>query len=108
MDEKFLPKYLGEKIKTLRKNARLTQETFSEMIEIEPQNLSRIERGLNFPSLATFIRISEVLDIKPNDLLEVDSYMDEKMLEEAIVGIIKSQPLNQKRVIYNILKSFRE
>lgn len=106
MDEKSLPKYLGEKIKLLRKNAKLTQEVFSEKIGIEPQNLSRIERGLNFPSLATFIKISEVLNIKPNDLLEVDHLMEEKRLEDTMFEIIKSQPLSKKRIIFKLIKAF--
>ena len=108
MDEKVLPKYLGEKIKTLRKSAKYTQEVFSEKIGIEPQNLSRIERGLNFPSLATFLKIAEVLNIKPNDLLDVESYMEENLLENTIINIVKSQPLNQKRVIYKLVKAFVE
>lgn len=108
MDEKVLPKYLGEKIKTLRKSAKFTQEVFSEKIGIEPQNLSRIERGLNFPSLVTFLNISEVLNVKPNDLLNVDSYMEENLLENTIINIVKSQPLNQKRVIYKLVKAFVE
>ena len=108
MDEKVLPKYLGEKIKTLRKSAKYTQEVFSEKIGIEPQNLSRIERGLNFPSLAPFLKITEVLNIKPNDLLDVESYMEENLLENTIINIVKSQPLNQKRVIYKLVKAFVE
>ena len=40
-----IKKLLGEKIKRLRKNRGLTQEQFSEMINIAPRNLSRIEVG---------------------------------------------------------------
>ena len=108
MDEIVLPKYLGEKIKILRKSAKLTQEEFSERIGIEPQNLSRIERGLNFPSLATFLKISEVLNVKPNDLLDVDAYVEEEALEQTILDIVKSQPLTQKRIIYKLIKAFTE
>lgn len=104
MEEKFSPALLGEKIKTLRKNAKFTQEVFSELIGIEPQNLSRIERGLNYPSLATFINISNVLNIEPNDLLDIDYYCEENSLDEKISSLINKYSIDQKRLLYRMMK----
>lgn len=106
MEYKISPELLGEKIKILRKSAKYTQETFSELIGIEPQNLSRIERGLNYPSLITFVKISEVLKVKPNDLLNVDAYESEKVLEDEIILMAKNFSLQEKRIIFKIMKSF--
>lgn len=106
MNDNSLSKKLGEKIRILRKNAKYTQEAFSELIGIEPQNLSRIERGLNYPSLATFINISKILNIKPNDLLDVDYLSDEAVIEDKIITMTKNFSLNEKRIIYKIMKAF--
>lgn len=108
MKDNLLSEQLGAKIKILRKNANFTQETFSELIGIEPQNLSRIERGLNFPSLATFIKMSNVLKVKPNDLLDVEYLCDEFTLEKEIISMIKTFNIHEKRLIYKIIKAFSQ
>lgn len=106
MEDKIAPKLLGEKIKMLRKSANYTQETFCEKIGIEPQNLSRIERGLNYPSLATFIKISEVLEIKPNDLLDTEYLNDDEYLEDRIYNMVKQRTPYDKKLIFRIIKAF--
>ena len=106
MEKNISPENFGKKLKRLRKSAKYTQECFSEKIGIEPQNLSRIERGLNFPSLATFIKISQELNIKPNDLLEVDYLISEEDLDNEIANILSRKNLDEKIIIYRILKSF--
>ncbi len=108
MNKNISPELFGEKLKTLRKNAKYTQETFSELIGIEPQNLSRIERGLNFPSLATFIKIASVLNMEPNDLLDVEYLCDEYKLNCNILSKIDQFTLNQKRILHRMLKIIDE
>ena len=104
MNSKKFSEQLGKKIKLLRKRANLTQEFFSEQIGIEPQNLSRIERGLNSPSLATFVRVCEVLDITPNDLLDVEYIVDEKTLDLKISELLAKQSVMEKQLTYRIMK----
>ena len=108
MEYKVTPEQLGEKIKILRKNAKYTQEAFSELIGIEPQNLSRIERGLNYPSLATFINMSKVLEVMPNDLLDVEHLCDEKELDEELSSYINDFDLEKKRLLYRMVKIIAE
>ena len=104
MNTKQLCEQLGTKIKTIRKRFHFTQEFFSEKIGIEPQNLSRIERGLNYPSLSTFIRICEVLNITPNDLLELDYITDEQTLDENINKLLQTQTFQEKQLTYRLIK----
>ena len=63
---------------------------------------------MNFPSLATFIRISEVLNIKPDELLDVEYLKKEEIIDDEICGMIKTSSLKEKRIIYRLLKSFAE
>lgn len=104
MDTNKLSEQLGAKIKILRKHSHFTQEFFSEQIGIEPQNLSRIERGLNYPSLTTFIKICEVLNITPNDLLELDYLTDEQTLDANINTLLSSQTVQEKQLTYRLMK----
>ena len=43
-------KLLGNRIKEIRKERKITQEKLAELIDIEPNNVSKIENGKNYPS----------------------------------------------------------
>mgnify|MGYP002711239257 CR=1 FL=1 len=41
---------LGQRIQKLRKDKKITQEQLAEMVGIDPKNISRIEKGNNYPT----------------------------------------------------------
>ena len=61
---------LGHKIKTLRKAKDLSQEKFAEKAELSQQHISRIEKGLTYPGVATLTKIAKALNIPLDDLIE--------------------------------------
>ena len=65
MDETKYKVALGENIRRIRKNRKLTQDTFSEKIGIEPSSLSNIENGKSFPYTLTIIQIQQQFDVSP-------------------------------------------
>lgn len=101
-------KLIGLKIQKLRKQRNLTQETFSEMIGVEPSSLSKVENGAFFPSLSNFIKMCEVFEIEPNDLLDVEYLKDDKELEKEMFEIIKKQSSERKQLLYKLIKTFKE
>lgn len=70
------PMVVGEVIQKFRENKRLSQEVVSGLADIGRTHLSAIERGARKPTLETFYRIGEALDIKPSILL---SAIEEEM-----------------------------
>lgn len=108
MDDEKRRKLLGIKIQKLRKARDLTQDTFSEMVGIDPSSLSKLENGAFFPSLPNFIKMSEVFGIEPNDLLDVEYLKDDKELEKEMFDIIKSQSSERKQLLYKLIKTFKE
>lgn len=62
-------KLFGQRIRTLRKFRNYTQEKLSEYIDIDVRQVARIEAGESLPSLETLLKIVEVLQVTPNDLL---------------------------------------
>ena len=54
---------LGNRIRELREERKLTQMEFSEMIDISDKALSKIEVGRSYPKLDTFFAMSERLEI---------------------------------------------
>jgi len=61
-------KLLGKRIRYVRKKNDLSQEQFAELIGIDPNSVSRIERGVHYPSLDTLEKISAVLKLELRDL----------------------------------------
>ena len=58
----------GGNVKREREKAGYTQECFSEMIDMTPNNLSAVERGVAGVSLKSLRRICEVLKVSADDL----------------------------------------
>lgn len=61
---------LGQRIREIRKSRKLTQEVLSEMLDISPRQLIRIEQGHNFPSSETLGKISIMLGVSLRNLFD--------------------------------------
>ena len=61
--------FLGENIQTIRKHRGMKQQELADKIGINMQSLSKIERGVNFPTFDTLEKIMDVLGVMPNELL---------------------------------------
>ncbi|MBP3580053.1 MAG: helix-turn-helix transcriptional regulator [Clostridia bacterium] len=62
-------KKIGAVIQKYREEKGLSQEVVSGLADIGRTHLSAIERGLRKPTLETFFKVSEAMDIKPSLLL---------------------------------------
>lgn len=60
---------VGKVIQKYRKNKGISQEVLSGLADIGRAHLSAIERGERRPTLETFYKISQALDIRASDLL---------------------------------------
>lgn len=60
---------VGDQIKAARERARLTQEQFAERIDVSPQFVSDLERGVVGISLATLKRTCSVLGVSSDQIL---------------------------------------
>ena len=60
---------LGENIQIIRKHRKMKQQELADAIGINLQSLSKIERGVNYPTFETLEKIMNVLGVTPNELL---------------------------------------
>ncbi|QOF69520.1 helix-turn-helix transcriptional regulator [Aminobacter sp. SR38] len=63
-----LKQALGRRIKTLRDLRGLTQNDFAAALDRSVDGISMIERGLNWPSVATIERMAAVLNVSTTEL----------------------------------------
>ena len=82
MTDRQILRLIGKNVKTARLQANLTQECLAELAEVHWQTISNIENGkFQFP-VTTFARISQLLDVSPNRLLDGMSEPDKLRMEE--------------------------
>ncbi len=62
-DEEAYAFYTSQILLDARKNARLTQEELAKRIGTDKSYISRIEKGITVPSVATFYRIVNALGL---------------------------------------------
>ena len=101
---------LGEKIKRLRKQRGYTQEQFSEMIDITPRNLSRIEVGESFVTSDTLDKILTALNVPADILFSYEHLKDDKELIADIYTYIDKIKINHKQLekTYRLLRLIAE
>jgi transcriptional regulator with XRE-family HTH domain len=51
----------------MRKKCGLSQEKLAELLNIDPNSVSRIECGVHYPSLDTLEKISNILNVEMGD-----------------------------------------
>ncbi|WP_165264045.1 helix-turn-helix transcriptional regulator [Paenibacillus sp. M-152] len=89
--EVHITAYVGERIRTIRKNRNYTQEQLGEKVGLPQPYIGAIERGERNISLDTLERILEALDSAPNDFFQYykDNYLseDERARESALDGL---------------------
>lgn len=61
---------VGSVIQAVREEKGLSQEVVSGLAGIGRTHLSAIERGARKPTLETFFKLSEALDIPPSELMK--------------------------------------
>ena len=67
---------IGGNLRRLRKARGLSQEKLAAEVDLDMRQLGRIERGESFPSMGALIRLAEILEAEPADLLRRDLDLD--------------------------------
>ena len=60
---------IGERVRRFRKALHITQAELGEKSQVEPSNISHIERGATKVSLPTLLKIANTLHVSLDDLM---------------------------------------
>lgn len=86
---------LGQRIQKLRKDKKITQEQLAEMVGIDPKNISRIEKGNNYPTAENLTSIAKALNVDIYELFVFNDIPLDKMKDEIIASLI-----NEKTILH--------
>ncbi len=102
-----LKENLGKNIQKYRKLNGITQEKLAEIIDVEINSISSIERGKYFPTAENLVKISNALNVKLPDLFTFkDEYNCEDLLNEinSDLQLIKNQK-TKLSVVHSFVKN---
>lgn len=102
MHEKLI---IGRQIKRLRARLKLTQDKLAEKVNISPKYLSNIERGLENPTLDTFIRLAKSLNVDLWELFAPDIDLSSKALNKKIKNLINETNEEQLYLVMRLLQA---
>jgi len=93
---------IGEQIKLAREGAGITQEQLAEQVEVSPQYVSDLERGVVGVSIATLKRICISLQVSSDQLL-----FGKKCVEDDHSFLLAELTPEQKKTITEIVVKIR-
>ena len=103
---------LGERIRTLRKQKKLTQQTLAEKAGIDPKYMGQIERAETNPSIKLLANIASALGVS---LPELFTFPPEKYVVNKdefrnlrIADLIKGKSQELQRIALRVIKALGE
>ena len=97
---------LGEKLRQVRLEKGYTQQALAELAGIGNVYLGEIERGLKMPSLNSFIRIIEVLDVSADYVLRNELSSGRAYIYDEITQKLNSLTPKQRKTATDILDGY--
>lgn len=80
---------ISEKIKQIRNKEGLTQEQFSEKINVSRNAVAKWETNRGYPDIQSLINISEIFNISLDELVKDDINVKNKIIEESASSFFK-------------------
>lgn len=97
----------GQKLKKAREALGLTQEKVAEYLGLGPRYISDIERNKTKGSIDTLIKLCNIYNITPNDLLSEYIYFDIEKNNIELVAFYSLSVENQQ-IILDLIKFFNQ
>lgn len=100
-------KFIGQKFKEYRKKNGLSQEQLAEKAELALKHYGRLERGTCIPTLETFFKLVEVLNIPITEFgISIDK--PESLNRSELIKEIYLSNEKEIKVYLNLIRSIKE
>lgn len=94
----------GKRFKEIRKKFGYTQDKMAEIAGIEPQSISKIESGKNFPLLSNLDKIATKLGISLEDFFDYKHIETNENMRTEIVEIFDSLNIQDKQKLLRLAR----
>ena len=98
---------IGKKIREQRKRKHHTQFMLAEKVGLHEKQISRIESGLNYPTLISFIKILNILGMDLNDFSKKEAIKNNPLRDD-ILNIIKNANDKELKIFFDILNPLKK
>ncbi|MDD2500377.1 MAG: helix-turn-helix transcriptional regulator [Geobacter sp.] len=96
---------LGLRIRELRKTVGLSQERLSEIINVDPKHMSRIELGKSFSSLDTLESLARTLKVEIKDLFDFSHLEVQADDKKRLDDLLEDASQDKVKLIYKMAKA---
>ncbi len=96
---------LGLKIRELRKKQKISQEKFSELVDLNPRQIVRIENGESFPTAENLEKIADALNTSVQDLFYNDCFSSDEVLKKEIIKYLDNLNSKELRMLYLVVSN---
>ena len=87
---RLIRRVIGFNIRSLRKQTKISQAKFAEMVGINRSYLNQIERGMENPSLAKLVKIADGLDKPITALLKgLESHAPHRLPADTLYAMVQ-------------------
>lgn len=104
----ILSKFLGQRIKELRKRNGLTQAALAELIGMETTNLCKLENGGQIPKEENIEKIARALKVNIKDLFDFGHMKSLSNLQEELIEIIRNASRKDIELYYKLIMAVKE
>lgn len=99
---------IGQRIRRVRRARGFSQEQAAEQTGISAVHMSHIESGNTKLSLPVFVRLTEVLQVSADELLQGEPSAQRARAEGAILSLLDSCSLTQLQILQDVLCSVKQ
>lgn len=106
-----IDKHLGKKITEFRKAIGLTQSELAELCDLTTETISRLERGVNIPSLKTLEKIAYYLKVPLKNFFDFGNKVKDLDIQREIDRLshyLRTKEPADVKMAYDILKRIFE
>lgn len=89
---------LGKRIQEIRKKKGMSQEMLAEIVGIEPNNISRIENGKNYPTPENIAKIANALEKEVYELYLFGHFKPLKDIQKELTAALQDE--KTARILY--------
>lgn len=95
---------LGRRIKELRKKGGMTQEALADLVKIDPRHLSRLERGVHYPSIDTLELIAQHLNVPLKEFFAFPEDETPELLRNRLVQSLSIMDESELRRVAKLIR----